>query len=85
MISRSGDSTEMNYNVHMAKLLDGGRNKLAARPGSLESLQQLVEVARNLAANPATLLLFLLGRIIPDKLQSRRPLVSVQQAWKIIT
>ncbi|CAL5399746.1 unnamed protein product [Camellia sinensis] len=31
------------YNVHMAKLLDGGRNKLAARLGSPESLQQLVE------------------------------------------
>ncbi|KAL7173301.1 hypothetical protein ACSBR2_032712 [Camellia fascicularis] len=46
--------------------------KLAARPGSPESLQQLVEVARNPAANPATLLLSLLGRIIPDKLQSRR-------------
>ncbi|KAL7238560.1 hypothetical protein ACSBR2_004617 [Camellia fascicularis] len=76
------------YNVHMAKLLDGGRNKaatefaisliqtllindskvisklhnfvdalakLAARPGSPESLQQLVEVAGNPAANPATL------------------------------
>ncbi|GFZ00664.1 transcription regulator [Actinidia rufa] len=74
------------YNVHMAKLIDAGRNraatefaisliqtllindsrviselhnlvdalaKLAARPGSPESLQQLVEVARNPAANPA--------------------------------
>ncbi|KAL6965062.1 hypothetical protein U1Q18_036119 [Sarracenia purpurea var. burkii] len=74
------------YNVHMAKLLDAGRNKaatefaisliqtllindsrviselhnlvdalakLAARPGSPESLQQLVEVARNPAANTA--------------------------------
>ncbi|XAR63221.1 hypothetical protein NMG60_11023087 [Bertholletia excelsa] len=72
------------YNVHMAKLLDSGRNKaatefaisliqtllttdtrviselhnlvdalakLAARPGSPESLQQLVEVAKNPAAN----------------------------------
>ncbi|KAM7476295.1 hypothetical protein LguiB_023538 [Lonicera macranthoides] len=71
------------YNVHMAKLLDAGRNKaatefaisliqtlvisdssviselhnlvdalakLAARPGSPESLQQLVEIARNPAA-----------------------------------
>ncbi|XP_058212330.1 uncharacterized protein LOC131324368 [Rhododendron vialii] len=75
------------YNVHMAKLLDAGRNKaatefaisliqtllindssvmselhnlvdalakLAARPGSPESLQHLVEVARNPAANAAT-------------------------------
>ncbi|KAL7203784.1 hypothetical protein ACSBR2_016943 [Camellia fascicularis] len=74
------------YNVHMAKLIDAGRNKaatefaisliqtlvvndskviselhnlvdalakLAARPGSPESLQQLVEVARNPAANNA--------------------------------
>ncbi|KAL3616494.1 hypothetical protein CASFOL_039884 [Castilleja foliolosa] len=75
------------YNVHMAKLLDAGRNKpatafaisliqtlvindskviselhnlvdalakLAARPGSPESLQQLVEIAKN-PANAATL------------------------------
>ncbi|KAK3001987.1 hypothetical protein RJ639_020386, partial [Escallonia herrerae] len=76
------------YNVHMAKLLDSGRNKaatefaislvqtlvvshsrviselqnlvdalakLAARPGSPESLQQLVEIARNPAAIATTL------------------------------
>ncbi|KAK2981457.1 hypothetical protein RJ640_017479, partial [Escallonia rubra] len=76
------------YNVHMAKLLDSGRNKaatefsislvqtlvvsdsrviselqnlvdalakLAARPGSPESLQQLVEIARNPAAIAATM------------------------------
>ncbi|KAK3006153.1 hypothetical protein RJ639_016633, partial [Escallonia herrerae] len=76
------------YNVHMAKLLDSGRNKaatefaislvqtlvvsdsrviselqnlvdalakLAARPGSPESLQQLVEIARNPAGIAATL------------------------------
>ncbi|KAL0425804.1 UNVERIFIED_CONTAM: CCR4-NOT transcription complex subunit [Sesamum radiatum] len=61
------------YNVHMAKLLDAGRNKaatefvisliqtlvindskLAARPGSPESLQQLVEIAKN-PASAATL------------------------------
>ncbi|KAK4379437.1 hypothetical protein RND71_001299 [Anisodus tanguticus] len=76
------------YNVHMAKLLDAGRNKsatefaisliqtlvisdsrvtselqnlvdalakIAARPGSPESLQQLVEIAKNPAANAAAL------------------------------
>ncbi|XP_022867508.1 CCR4-NOT transcription complex subunit 1-like isoform X1 [Olea europaea var. sylvestris] len=76
------------YNVHMAKLLDAGRNKaatefaislieilvvndseviselhdlvdalakLAARPGSTESLQQLVEIAKNPSGNSAAL------------------------------
>ncbi|GMH00621.1 hypothetical protein Nepgr_002460 [Nepenthes gracilis] len=76
------------YNIHMAKLLDAGRNKaatefvisllqallieepkviselqtlvdslakLAARPGSPESLQQLVEIARNPTATVAAL------------------------------
>ncbi|KAL2514000.1 transcription regulator [Forsythia ovata] len=76
------------YNVHMAKLLDAGRNKaatefaislietlvandskviselhnlvdalakLAARPGSPESLQQLVEIAKNPSGNSAAL------------------------------
>ncbi|KAF6141661.1 hypothetical protein GIB67_001213 [Kingdonia uniflora] len=77
------------YNMHMAKLIDSGRNKaatefsisllqtlvaqepginvselhnlvdalakLATRPGSPESLQQLVEIARNPAANAAAL------------------------------
>lgn len=76
------------YNVHMAKLLDAGRNKaatdfaisliqtlvvsdfrvmselqnlvdalakVAARPGSPESLQQLVEIAKNPAANATAL------------------------------
>ncbi|KAL6321921.1 hypothetical protein AAG906_035821 [Vitis piasezkii] len=77
------------YNMHMAKLIDAGRNKaatefaisllqtlliqdsrvsvselpnlvdalgkLAMRPGSPESLQQLVEIARNPAANAAIL------------------------------
>ncbi|KAK9910902.1 hypothetical protein M0R45_034838 [Rubus argutus] len=74
------------YNVHMAKLIDGGRNKpatefassllqtlvieesnviselqnlvdalakVAAKPGSPESLQQLVEIVKNPAANVA--------------------------------
>ncbi|KAK2650679.1 hypothetical protein Ddye_018168 [Dipteronia dyeriana] len=76
------------YNVHMAKLIDGGRNKaatefaisllqtlvtdesrviselhnlvdaltkLASKPGSPESLQQLVEIVRNPVANINTL------------------------------
>ncbi|XP_059434806.1 uncharacterized protein LOC132167794 isoform X1 [Corylus avellana] len=76
------------YNVHMAKLIDGGRNKaatefaisllqtlvieesrviselhnlvdalakVAAKPGSPESLQQLVEVVKNPAASVAAL------------------------------
>ncbi|KAM7274650.1 hypothetical protein ACFE04_016516 [Oxalis oulophora] len=76
------------YNVHMAKLIDGGRNKtatdfsisllqtfvsdessviselhnlvdalakLAAKPGSAESLQQLVEIIRNPSSNGGTL------------------------------
>ncbi|KAJ4956450.1 hypothetical protein NE237_013233 [Protea cynaroides] len=77
------------YNVHIAKLIDGGRNKiateftisllqtlvlqepgvsvselhnlvdalakLAMRPGSPESLQRLVEIARNPAANSSAL------------------------------
>ncbi|KAK9148278.1 hypothetical protein Scep_007035 [Stephania cephalantha] len=77
------------YNVHMAKFIDGGRNKaatefaisllqtlvvqesgvsvselhnlvdalakLATRPGSPESLHQLVEIARNPAANAVAL------------------------------
>ncbi|KAL5862252.1 hypothetical protein ACOSQ3_003532 [Xanthoceras sorbifolium] len=76
------------YNVHMAKLIDGGRNKaatefaifllqtlvtdesrviselhnlvdalakLATKPGSPESLQQLVEIVRNPVANITTL------------------------------
>ncbi|CAI9769351.1 unnamed protein product [Fraxinus pennsylvanica] len=76
------------YNVHMAKLLDSGRNKaamefvislleklvvndskviselhnlvdalakIASRPGSPESLQQLVEIAKNPSGNSASL------------------------------
>nr|XP_025640967.1 CCR4-NOT transcription complex subunit 1 isoform X1 [Arachis hypogaea] len=76
------------YNVHMAKLIDGGRNKaatefsisllqmlvveeskviselhnlvdalakLASKPGSPESLQQLIEMIKNPSVNPASL------------------------------
>ncbi|PIA29475.1 hypothetical protein AQUCO_06000080v1 [Aquilegia coerulea] len=84
------------YNVHMAKLIDAGRNKaatefsisllqtlvvqepgvsvselhnlvdalakLATRPGSPEYLQQLVEIARNPAANAAALLGFTMSK-----------------------
>ncbi|KAA8539793.1 hypothetical protein F0562_026485 [Nyssa sinensis] len=84
------------YNMHMAKLIDAGRNKaatefaisllqtllvqdsrvsvsefpnlvdalakLATRPGSPESLQQLVEIARNPAANAAVLSGFAAGK-----------------------
>lgn len=80
------------YNIHLAKLIDGGRNKaatefainlvqtlvihepgvsslelynvidalgkLAQRPGSPESLQQLVEIARNNTANATSLTAF---------------------------
>ncbi|XP_059666940.1 uncharacterized protein LOC132312554 isoform X2 [Cornus florida] len=84
------------YNMHMAKLIDAGRNKaatefaisllqtllvqelrvsvselpnlvdalakLASRPGSPESLQQLIEIARNPAANAAVLAGFAAGK-----------------------
>ncbi|KAF9613129.1 hypothetical protein IFM89_005608 [Coptis chinensis] len=67
------------YNVHMAKLIDAGRNrtgasvselhnlvdalgKLATRPGSPESLQQLVEIARNPTSIAATLSGFTMGK-----------------------
>ncbi|PIA50222.1 hypothetical protein AQUCO_01300751v1 [Aquilegia coerulea] len=84
------------YNMHMAKLIDAGRNKaatefsvsllqtlvvqepgvsvselhnlvdalakLSTRPGSPEYLQQLVEVARNPAANAAALLGFTMSK-----------------------
>ncbi|XP_077245049.1 uncharacterized protein LOC143885003 isoform X2 [Tasmannia lanceolata] len=83
------------YNVHLAKLIDGGRNKaatefaislvqtlvfegpgasvselynlidalakLALRPGSPESLQQLVEIARNPTANAISMPRFTIG------------------------
>ncbi|OIT36093.1 PREDICTED: CCR4-NOT transcription complex subunit 1 [Nicotiana attenuata] len=92
------------YNVHMAKLLDAGRNKsatefaisliqtlvisdsrviselqnlvevlakIAARPGSPESLQQLVEIAKNpAAANAAALSSVTFGKEDSNK-QSR--------------
>ncbi|KAI4368425.1 hypothetical protein MLD38_016982 [Melastoma candidum] len=83
------------YNVHMAKLIDGGRNKmatefaisllqtlaieessvvselpnlveslakLASKPGSAESLQELVEVLKNPGANINALASFTLGK-----------------------
>ncbi|KAG9452304.1 hypothetical protein H6P81_005208 [Aristolochia fimbriata] len=84
------------YNVHLAKLIDGGRNKaatdfavslvhtlvyqetgvsvsefyslvdalekLALRPGAPESLQQLVEIARNSPANQVPFPRFVIGK-----------------------
>ncbi|CAN1849445.1 CCR4-NOT transcription complex subunit 1 [Linum perenne] len=83
------------YNVHMAKLIDGGRNKaatefsvsliqalvveeyniiselhnlvdalakLASKPGSPESLQQLMEIVKNPTANVAALSAFAVGK-----------------------
>ncbi|KAL5812656.1 hypothetical protein ACOSQ3_027606 [Xanthoceras sorbifolium] len=83
------------YNMHMAKLIDAGRNKpatefavnllqtlvqesrvsiselpnlvdvlakLASRPGSPESLQQLVEIAKNPAANAENLSGVIIGK-----------------------
>ncbi|KAK9292677.1 hypothetical protein L1049_020655 [Liquidambar formosana] len=97
------------YNMHMAKLIDAGRNKpatefaisllqtllvqesrvsvselpnlvdalakLATRPGSPESLQQLVEIAKNPAANAAVLSGFTVGKEDRTK-QSREKKVS---------
>ncbi|XP_059312955.1 uncharacterized protein LOC132064095 isoform X1 [Lycium ferocissimum] len=97
------------YNVHMAKLLDAGRNKsatefaisliqtlvisdsrviselqnlvdvlakIAARPGSPESLQQLVEIAKNPAANAAALSSVTFGKDDSNK-QSRDKKIAV--------
>lgn len=97
------------YNVHMAKLLDAGRNKsatefaisliqtlvisdsrviselqnlvdalakIAARPGSPESLQQLVEIAKNPAANAAALSSVTFGKEDSNK-QSRDKKIAV--------
>uniref|UniRef100_A0A6N2L7C3 CCR4-NOT transcription complex subunit 1 n=1 Tax=Salix viminalis TaxID=40686 RepID=A0A6N2L7C3_SALVM len=91
------------FNVHMAKLIDGGRNraatdfavsliqalvaeesnviselhnfvdvlaKLAAKPGSSESLQQLIEIARNPGVNAAALTNLALGK--EDKTRQSR-------------
>ncbi|XP_058085160.1 uncharacterized protein LOC131232729 isoform X2 [Magnolia sinica] len=92
------------YNVHLAKLIDGGRNKaatefaisllqtlvvqepgvsvsefynvidalakLAMRPGSPESLQQLVEIARNPTANAMSPTGFTIGK--EDKARQSR-------------
>ncbi|XP_061969230.1 uncharacterized protein LOC133692363 [Populus nigra] len=97
------------YNVHMAKLIDGGRNKvatdfavsliqaliveessviselhnlvdalakLAAKPGSSESLQQLIEIARNPGVNAAALTSPALGK--EDKTRQSRDKPSSQ-------
>lgn len=97
------------YNVHMAKLLDAGRNKsatefavsliqtlvisdsrviselqnlvdvlakIAARPGSPESLQQLVEIAKNPGANAAALSSVSFGKEDNNK-QSRDKKIAV--------
>ncbi|CAN4125895.1 unnamed protein product [Withania somnifera] len=97
------------YNVHMAKLLDAGRNKsatefaisliqtlvisdsrviselqnlvdalakIAARPGSPESLQQLVEIAKNPAASAAALSSVTFGKEDSNK-QSRDKKITV--------
>ncbi|CAI0393712.1 unnamed protein product [Linum tenue] len=93
------------YNVHMAKLIDGGRNsmrlrrnslfhlsrlwlsmstmpfselhnlvealaKIAAKPGSSESLQQLIEIVRNPTANAAAISAFAVGK--DDKTRQRK-------------
>ncbi|EEF50313.1 ccr4-not transcription complex, putative [Ricinus communis] len=97
------------YNVHMAKLIDGGRNKgatefsisliqalvveeskviselhnlvdalakLAAKPGSSESLQQLIEIVRNPVANSAVISGFTVGKEDKSR-QSRDKKVSL--------
>ncbi|XP_058008298.1 uncharacterized protein LOC110666945 isoform X2 [Hevea brasiliensis] len=98
------------YNVHMAKLIDGGRNKsatefaisliqalvieeskviselhnlvdalakLATKPGSLESLQQLIETVRNPLANSAVLSGFTVGK--EDKTRQYRDKKAVNE------
>ncbi|CAN4111809.1 unnamed protein product [Withania somnifera] len=100
------------YNVHMAKLLDSGRNKsatefaisllqtlvisdsrviselqnlvdalskIAARPGSPESLLQLVEIAKNPAANASALSSVTFGKEDSNK-QSRDKKITVTAA-----
>ncbi|XXG66487.1 hypothetical protein AAC387_Pa06g0046 [Persea americana] len=91
------------YNVHLAKLIDGGRNKaatdfaislvqtllvqepvvvselpslidslakIAMRPGSPESLQQLIEIARNPTANTSSMASIAIGK--EDKARQSR-------------
>ncbi|KAJ6679399.1 CCR4-NOT TRANSCRIPTION COMPLEX [Salix purpurea] len=98
------------YNVHMAKLIDGGRNKaatdfaisliqalvveepnviselhnlvdvlakLAAKSGSSESLQQLIEIVRNPGANAASLTSLTLGK--EDKTRQSRDKKPINQ------
>ncbi|XP_065859281.1 uncharacterized protein [Euphorbia lathyris] len=99
------------YNVHMAKLLDGGRNKgatefaisliqalvvedskviselhnlvdalakLAAKSGSPESLQQLIEIVKNPSANSAALSSFTVGK--EDKARQSRDKKVINQS-----
>ncbi|KAL6645362.1 hypothetical protein ACP70R_016970 [Stipagrostis hirtigluma subsp. patula] len=96
------------YNVHLAKLIDGGRNKvatefamslvqtlitqdsvsiselynvvdalskLARRPGSPESLQQLIEIAKN---NANTTTAFVVGKDEKVKLSKDRKVLSTR-------
>ncbi|KAL9348540.1 hypothetical protein Peur_059906 [Populus x canadensis] len=98
------------YNVHMAKLIDGGRNKaatdfaislvqalvveesnviselhnlvdalakLAAKSGSAESLQQLIEIVRNPGANAASPTSLTLGK--EDKARQSRDKKPISQ------
>ncbi|XP_050238653.1 uncharacterized protein LOC126688113 isoform X2 [Mercurialis annua] len=99
------------YNVHIAKLIDGGRNskgatefavsliqalvvedskviselhslvdalaKLAAKPGSAESLQQLIEIVRNPVTNSAVLSGFTVGK--EEKVRQSRDKKSSNQ------
>ncbi|XP_021677934.2 uncharacterized protein LOC110663040 isoform X2 [Hevea brasiliensis] len=99
------------YNVHMAKLIDGGRNKgatefaisliqalvieeskviselhnlvdalakLAAKPGSPEPLQQLIEIVKNPVANSAVLSGITVGK--EDKTRQSRDKKAVNQS-----
>uniref|UniRef100_A0A0A9GNR2 BED-type domain-containing protein n=1 Tax=Arundo donax TaxID=35708 RepID=A0A0A9GNR2_ARUDO len=96
------------YNVHLAKLIDGGRNKvatefamslvqtlitqdsvsiselynvvdalskLARRPGSPESMQQLIEIARNNANTPTG---FVVGKDEKVKLSKDKKVLSIR-------
>ncbi|KAK6936303.1 CCR4-NOT transcription complex subunit 1, HEAT repeat [Dillenia turbinata] len=103
------------YNMHMAKLIDAGRNKaatefavsllqtllvqesrvsvselpnlvdalakLATRPGSPESLQQLVEIARNPTANAAVLSGFSVGK--EDRTKQARDKKGLDRSFTI--
>ncbi|CAL5426792.1 unnamed protein product [Camellia sinensis] len=107
LMQSEGYKERVNYNVHTAKLLDGGRNKAAIEfaisliqtllindskvISKLDNFFDALQLGLDLQSHynswlrlPGILLpilllflLFLLGRIIPDKLQSRRPQVSL--------